>query len=122
MTLKTTVTNERDVANISEASPDGAFIHGFTLQGAAWENGRGGEQGSLGEMVPKELTPELPVMLVTAIERHLQVSTGYYTCPVYITTLRGGTFVFPALLRMESEDSDEKYWILMGVGLFMQPE
>jgi len=122
MDLKTTVTNERDPANVSEPAEEGAFIHGFTLQGAAWENGRGGEQGSLGEMVPKELTPELPVMLVTAIERHLQVYTGYYTCPVYITTLRGGTYVFPALLRMESEDTDEKYWILMGCALFMQPE
>lgn len=71
MVLKTTVTNERDPSNITEPSPEGAFIHGFTLQGAAWESGRGGEQGSLGEMIPKELTPELPVMLVTAIERHL---------------------------------------------------
>jgi len=71
MVLKTTITNERDPSNIAESSPEGAFIHGFTLQGAAWENGRGGEQGSLGEMIPKELTPELPVMLVTAIERHL---------------------------------------------------
>jgi len=122
MVLKTTVTNERDPANVAEAAEDGAFVHGFTLQGAAWESGRGGEQGSLGEMVPKELTPELPVMLVTAIERALQVTVGYYTCPVYITTLRGGTFVFPALLRMESEDTDAKYWILMGVALFMQPE
>merc|ERR1711935_519226 len=122
MDLKTTVTNERDPANVTEPAEEGAFIHGFTLQGAAWENGRGGEQGSLGEMVPKELTPELPVMLVTAIERHLQVSVGYYTCPVYITTLRGGTYVFPALLRMESEDTDVKYWILSGVALFMQPE
>lgn len=71
MDLKTSVTNERDPAAIAEAADDGAFIHGFTLQGAAWEAGRGGEQGSLGEMVPKELTPELPVMHVTAIERHL---------------------------------------------------
>jgi dynein heavy chain len=73
-------------------------------------------------MIPKELTPELPVMHVTAIERHLVVKAGFYTCPVYITTLRGGTFVFPALLRMESEDSDEKLWVLSGVALFMQPE
>lgn len=122
MDFKTSVTNERDPAAIVEAADDGAFIHGFTLQGASWEAGRGGEQGSLGEMVPKELTPELPVMHVTAIERHLVVTTGFYTCPVYITTLRGGTYVFPALLRMESEDTDVKYWILSGVALFMQPE
>jgi dynein heavy chain len=122
MVLKTTVTNERDPANVTEAAEDGAFIHGFTLQGASWENGRGGEQGSLGEMVPKELTPELPVMLVTAIERHQETKTGFYTCPVYITTMRGGTYVFTALLRMESDEFDEKIWILSGVALFMQPE
>lgn len=122
MVLKTTITNERDPANINEPAEEGAFIHGFTLQGASWENGRGGEQGSLGEMVPKELTPELPVMLVTAIERHLEVKTGFYTCPVYITTMRGATYVFTALLRMESDEFDEKIWILSGVALFMQPE
>lgn len=122
MVLKTTVTNERDPANVAEAADDGAFIHGFNLQGASWENGRGGEQGSLGEMVPKELTPELPVMHVTAIERHFEKRTGFYTCPVYITTMRGGTYVFTALLRMESEEFDEKVWILSGCALFMQPE
>jgi len=122
MALRTTVTNERDAANIAEGPESGAFVHGFTLQGAAWENGRGGEQGSLCEMIPKELTPELPVMHVTAIERHLQIRLGYYQCPVYITTLRGPTYVFTALLRMESEEFDEKVWILSGVGLFMQPE
>jgi len=70
MVLKTDVTNERDPSNVAESADKGAFIHGFTLQGCAWENGRGGEQGCLCEMIPKELTPELPVMHVTAIERH----------------------------------------------------
>ena len=73
-------------------------------------------------MIPKELTPELPVMHVTAIERALQVSLGFYECPVYITTMRGPTIVFTAKLRMESDEFDEKIWILSGVALFMQPE
>lgn len=73
-------------------------------------------------MIPKELTPELPVMHVTAIERDKQVGAGYYECPVYITTMRGGTYVYTAKLRMESEEFDEKTWILSGVALFMQPE
>lgn len=122
MALKTDVTNERDPSNISDSAPIGAYVHGFTLQGAAWENGRGGEQGNLCEMIPKELTPELPVMHVTAIERALQVSIGFYECPVYITTMRGPTIVFTALIRMESDEFDEKTWILSGVALFMQPE
>lgn len=122
MVLKVAVTNERDPTAIAEPAAEGAYVHGFTLQGAAWENGRGEEQGSLCEMLPKELTPELPVMNVTAIERHLQVSAGYYDCPVYITTMRGATFVFTAKLRMESEEFDHKLWVLSGVALFMQPE
>lgn len=71
MTLRTDVTNERDPTNIPEAASNGSFTHGFFLQGAAWELGRGGEQGQLADMVPKELTPELPVMHVTAIEKKL---------------------------------------------------
>lgn len=122
MVLKTDVTNERDPTAIADHADFGAYVHGFTLQGAAWENGRGGEQGSLCEMIPKELTPELPVMNVTAVERHKQVGMGYYDCPVYITTARGATYVYTAKLRMESEEFDEKVWILAGVGLFMQPE
>lgn len=73
-------------------------------------------------MIPKELTPELPVMHVTAIERQNQVSLGFYDCPVYVTTMRGATLVFKAKLKMESDDTDEKAWILSGVALFMLPE
>jgi len=43
MALKTDVTNERDPTSVGEPAEIGAFVHGFTLQGAAWENGRGGE-------------------------------------------------------------------------------
>jgi len=45
-----------------------------------------------------------------------------YNCPVYQTTLRGPTYVFTALLKMESEDYDEKLWVLAGVALLMSPE
>lgn len=67
MTLKTDVTNVRDYTEIAEQTENGAYIHGFFLQGASWELGRGGEQGCLTEMVPKELHPELPVVHITAI-------------------------------------------------------
>jgi len=42
-------------------------VHGFSMQGASWEMGRGTEEGNLMDMIPKELAPELPVTLVTAI-------------------------------------------------------
>ena len=73
-------------------------------------------------MIPKELYPELPVMHITAIERKNQQKTGLYECPVYMTSSRGGTFVFTARLKMESEEFDDKIWILGGVALLLQPE
>lgn len=122
MTLKTDVLNIKDPANITEAAEDGAYIHGFFLEGAGWDLGSGTEQGSLTDMVLKDLHPELPVMHVTSIERKDVVKEGMYQCPVYITTMRGPTYTFTALLRMESEEFDEKVWILAGVALLMAPE
>lgn len=122
MTLKTDVTNTKDPAEIAEAAENGAFIHGYFLEGAGWEMGRGAEQGNLTDMILKELHPELPVMHITAIPREQQNLVGMYKCPVYQTTMRGPTYVFTAYLKMESEESDENLWILAGVALLMSPE
>ena len=122
MCLKTDVVNVREPTEISEPADNGSYVHGFFLQGASWEIGRGGEQGNLAEMIPKELYPALPVVQVTAVQRKFQVSVGFYTCPVYITSLRGPTYVFTANLKMESEEYDARLWILAGVALVMQPE
>ncbi len=73
-------------------------------------------------MLPKELYPELPVVHVTAIDRKNQVSAGYYKCPVYVTSMRGPTYVFTANLKMESDEFDAKLWVLAGVALVMLPE
>jgi len=69
MCLKTDVTNTKDPADITEAAENGAYIHGFFLEGAGWEIGRGADQGNLCDMILKELHPELPVMHITAIPR-----------------------------------------------------
>jgi len=122
MTLKSDVTNTKDPKDIPELAEDGAYIHGFFLEGAGWELGRGSEQGYLTDMVLKDLHPELPVMLVTAVTRAEIVKVGMYECPVYVTTARGGTYTFTANLKMESEESDEKLWILAGVALLMSAE
>lgn len=122
MVLKTDVINIRDPTEIAESAENGAYIHGFFMQGAAWELGRGSEQGNLMDMIPKELSPELPVMHVTSINRVDVQSAGMYDCPVYVTSARGATYVFTAKLKMESEEYDHKLWILSGVALLMAPE
>jgi dynein heavy chain len=50
MVLSTEVTNSRDKTEFTEAPESGAFINGYFLEGAAWESGRGGEEGYLTEM------------------------------------------------------------------------
>jgi len=122
MVLKTDVTNIKDPAQITEAAEDGAYVHGFFLEGAAWDLGSGTDQGSLTDMVLKDLHPELPVMHVQSIERKDVVKEGFYRCPVYITSARGATYTFTSLLKMESDEFDDKVWILAGVALLMSPE
>lgn len=122
MKLKTDVLNIKDYKEIQEPAEIGAYVHGFFLEGAGWELGRGTEQGYLTDMVLKDLHPELPVVHVTSIETKDVVREGMYNCPVYVTTGRGGTFVFECFLKMESDESDENLWVLAGVAIFMSPE
>lgn len=69
MMLKTTILNIEKPKDCAERPENGAFIHGFYLQGAKWELGRGQDQGNLMDMIPKELYPELPVVHITSIEK-----------------------------------------------------
>jgi len=64
----------------------------------------------------------VPIVHVTAVTRQVKVEKGFYECPVYTTSARGGTIVFTAWLQMESEDTDPHKWILAGVALLMSPE
>lgn len=65
----------------------------------------------------------LPVVHVTSIRKQERTLIGNYQCPVYFTTARGqANFVTSFDIAMESEDSDDKYWILSGVALFLAPE
>lgn len=74
-------------------------------------------------MILKELSPILPVIHITSIRKSERNALGMYACPVYFTTDRGGAnFITIFDIAMESEDSDDKYWILSGVALFLAPE
>jgi dynein heavy chain len=122
MCLKTDVLNIKDPEEIPTNAENGAFVHGFFLEGAGWEFGRNGEQGYLTDMQLKDLHPIVPVVHVTAIRLAERAKVGQYECPVYVTSMRGPTYVFTSLLNMESEESDANKWILAGVALLMSPE
>ena len=122
MCLRTDVLNNKDPDELPGNAENGAYVHGFFLEGAGWELGRNGEQGYLTDMILKELHPALPVMHVTSIRLAERPKLGYYECPTYVTTQRGPTFVTTAMLQMESEEADPNKWILAGVALLMSPE
>lgn len=73
MLLRSSVRNELDPEEIAEAPESGAYVCGFSLEGAGWEQGRNGEQGYLTEMILKELSPVLPVIHVTSIRKSERV-------------------------------------------------
>lgn len=100
----------------------GAYIHGLVLEGAAWELGAPGQEGYLIEQRPKELHPKLPVVNIVAVELKKKRVAGQYDCPVYYTSLRGGTFIYKANLNMESEDSDPSKWVLSGTCLLLSDD
>jgi len=46
------------------------------------------------------LHPKLPVVNIVSVELKKKRVAGQYDCPVYYTTLRGGTFIYKANLNM----------------------
>jgi len=70
----------------------------------------------------KDLHPIVPVINVIAKLKENRPIIGYYECPVYVTSMRGQTYVYTAYMKMESEDFDAKKWILSAVALLQSPE
>lgn len=106
MCLKTEVSNVLERADIGDPPEFGAYVDGFSLEGAGWELGRNNEQGYLCDMILKELSPTLPIVHVTSIRKGERNTIGTYRCPVYFTTARGqANFVTSFDIAMESEDS-----------------
>jgi len=119
MVLQTNVTNTLDQKEITEYPETGAYIHGLFLEGAGWELGRTGDEGYLTDSTLKELHPSVPVVHVIAVRVEEKSEVAQYACPVYVTSMRGPTFVFTGNLRMESDETDPNKWILAGVALLM---
>ncbi|KAL8448487.1 hypothetical protein Emed_003748 [Eimeria media] len=133
MCLRWTVTNLRigQAASLPGATPQptqpisppakGVLINGFFLEGAAWEDGKGDTEGNLVHALPKVLQYPMPVLLVEPISTNEVDNTGMYSCPVYLTSARGPTYVTTANLRMSADDT-ERRWVLAGVALIMATE
>eukprot|EP00658_Telonema_sp_P-2_P077500 TRINITY_DN7026_c0_g1_i2.p1 TRINITY_DN7026_c0_g1~~TRINITY_DN7026_c0_g1_i2.p1 ORF type:complete len:743 (-),score=198.33 TRINITY_DN7026_c0_g1_i2:213-2441(-) len=115
MDIYTDVTEEMNPALMATPSSDGMYIHGLYMEGARWDL----KKQCIAESLPKELHPEMPVLRVRGIVHGTYDLDGVFVCPVYITSMRGPTFVFKATLQ--SQDPLNK-WILAGVCLMMNDD
>ena len=139
MTTETHITNYIKHDALDYVPHDGAFVHGFYIEGARWPVGD--EAGDV-EMVTgtptagvlvdsrlKELLPTLPVIYVKAVPvqptwepsavGYLRRNPNIYECPVYITSFRGHTYIFLATLKTVDPNSK---WVLTGTAILMQTD
>lgn len=115
MDIYTDVTEEMNPAVMTVHSEDGMYIHGLYMEGARWDL----KKGSIADSFPKELHPDMPVIRVRGVVHGTYEMDGIFVCPIYITSMRGPTFVFKATLK--SADPLNK-WIMAGVCLLMNDE
>ncbi|CBZ52837.1 GA26239, related [Neospora caninum Liverpool] len=120
MCLRWTVSSIQNHKDVPGAPESGVYIHGLVLEGAAWDDGKGTE-GNIVESRPKELFSPLPVINVSAIQAKDFSWENMYECPVYVTAQRGPSFVCTANLRMDMDDTVER-WVLAGVAMLMAEE
>ena len=77
----------KEVGSIAEKPPDGCYIHGLYLEGAAWD----AAGCALMEARPKELYVSFPPLWLNPKTDRAPPTEGVYSCPVYKTLTRAGT-------------------------------
>jgi len=97
---------------VADASKEGSYIHGLSMEGARWDGG----QASVSNSLPKEMFFTMPVMLAKAIPVDKAEFKDTFMCPVYKTQTRGYTYVFQANLKTRVP---HQTWILAGVACLM---
>jgi dynein heavy chain len=117
----TEVTHYEKVDHIKQGPPEGCYIHGLFLEGAAWSK----ENTMLCESEPKTLYVALPVLFVSALlkpdemksRKELYGSHGAYECPCYKYRQRTDRFyVFTVTLKCTPEKNFQ-FWTLRGTAL-----
>jgi dynein heavy chain len=120
MTNRCRFYNTRSFNDVPVAAK-GVNVHGFFMEGAGWEDGKGEEEGYIAPSKMKDLHPVMPFCNVYAVHIDDMDWNAMYHCPVFSTSLRGATFVFQANVRMDP-DEIETTWILAGAALLLQDD
>jgi dynein heavy chain len=97
---------------VASAAKDGAYICGLFLEGARWD----ADKTTVEKSRPKELFVAMPCMCVRGVSLDRADMKGIYQCPLYVTNIRGPTYVTRCQLKTKSSAAR---WVLAGVALIM---
>lgn len=100
-----------------EPAKEGAHIFGMQIEGARWDFAA----GNVDDAEPKKQFSLLPVVTCRAqeISKFKEDDKSIFHCPVYLTPLRGKSYVFDAQLKTKQ---DSKKWILAGASIILDVE
>jgi len=109
----------RELPNVHEV--EGVYVHGLFMEGASWEEGKGGEEGYITDSKLKDLHPKQPIANVFAIHQDHMSWESMYVCPIFVTSARGATYLCKMNCRMDADDSQSR-WILAGACMLLSEE
>jgi len=115
MDIWTDMMEAMEPSGVTAYPEEGMYIHGLFMEGARWDS----KKNVVTDSVPKELHPAVPVVHVRGLVHGSYSMDGIYECPVYTTSMRGPTFVFPATLKVAEKVNK---WVLAGVCLLMNDD
>jgi len=115
------VTNARETKDLPDVPAQGVYIHGFFMEGAGWEEGKGDEEGYITDSKIKDLHPEMPIINAFAILDSEMSWENMYNCPIFVTAVRGATFVLAVNVRMDADDFELR-WILAGAAFLLSDD
>lgn len=108
--MTSTVTN-RDYETLKDTPPEGVYVYGLFLDGAAWSK----SGNRLVDAEPKELYNPLPVLHVTGVQAKDKIKKDIFECPAYRVKKRTGLNYITSF-PLRSEDVKSK-WVMRGVAL-----
>lgn len=105
-------------AQVTEAAPEGCYVHGFVMEGARWDK----ESGAVADSHPNELHPTMPVILLRPVTADQYNLDGYYECPVYTNMQRANNYApLVSVFTLRTNEAPSK-WVLASVCLLMQDD
>jgi len=117
-----TVMSDIKEYDLTKRPEEGAYIYGFYIEGARWNN----EIRLLDESLPKVLLPEIPHVWFRPTKKDENKKEVDYSCPVYRTSRRSGellttgqstNFLINMGLPFDHDKYNSEHWTKRGTAI-----